>query len=120
MRKPARLLGLLSLLAGCAGSPPAGGGGDAITGGERFGWDQPAGDAGELSRFRYAIYVDGVRGEAAEVSCDSAPVAGRFACTSRLPSMTAGSHLLDVAAFVIDGGAVLESARSVSVRVVKR
>jgi hypothetical protein len=91
-----------------------------ISGSERFGWDQPAADAGELATFRYAMYVDEVRSEAADVSCDASPSAGRFACTSRLPSMSIGAHTLQVAAFVIDAGAVRESARSAGVRVVKR
>jgi hypothetical protein len=105
----------------CGGKPPTSPGtGDVITGSERFGWDQPAADAGELATFRYAMYVDEARGEAADVTCDPASTGGRFACTSRLPSMPNGMHTLQVAAFVIDAGAVRESARSASVRVVKR
>src|SRR4029079_2430103 len=105
----------------CGGkSPTSPGTGDAITGSERFGWEQPAADAGELATFRYAMYVDEARGEAADVTCDPASTSGRFACTSRLPSMPNGMHTLQVAAFVIDAGLVRESARSASVRVVKR
>src|SRR5262249_9679570 len=94
--------------------------GDAITGAERLGWDQAAADAGELASFRYALYVDDVRSEAAGVSCAPAQTAGRFACTSRLPSMPSGVHDVQVAAFVLDEGVIRESARSASVRVVKR
>ena len=108
-------------VAGCGGgSPTTPGSGDTITGIERFGWDQPAADAGELATFRYALYLDEARGEAANVSCDTTSSGGRFACTSNLPSMSTGAHTLQVAAFVIDAGAVRESTRSASVRVVKR
>ena len=107
--------------AGCGGgSPTTPGSGDIVTGTERFGWDQPAADAGELATFRYALYVDDVRGEAANVSCEAASSGGRFACVSSLPSMSTGAHVLQVAAFVIDAGVVRESTRSTSVRVVKR
>ena len=107
-------------LAACGGSPPAPGNADTITGTERFGWDQPASDAAELASFRYAIYVDEARSEAADISCGSTQTSGRFACTARLPEMTAGTHSLQVAAFVIDAGTPRESARSTAVRVVKR
>src|SRR3954471_5415545 len=85
---------LVSLLSCGGGMPTSPNNGETITGTERFGWDQPAADAGELATFRYAMYLDEVRSEAAEVSCDAAPSAGRFACTSRLPSMAAGAHAL--------------------------
>lgn len=107
-------------LASCGGSPTSPASGDVITGSERFGWDQPAADAGELASFRYALYVDEVRGEAQDVSCAAASSSARFACTSRLPSLSTGAHTLQVAAFVLDGGSVRESSRSTSVRVVKR
>jgi hypothetical protein len=102
------------------GSPTTPSEGETITGSERFGWDQPAADAGELATFRYALYVDNARSEAADVSCATGPSSGRFVCTSLLPAMGAGAHTLQVAAFVIDGGVVRESPRSASVRVVKR
>ena len=109
------------VFATCGGSPsPPPSGAETITGTERFGWDQPAADAGELASFRYAFYVDDARLEAADVSCAPGPSSGRFACTSDLPTMSSGVHTLQVAAFVIDGGAIRESARSASVRVIKR
>ena len=114
-------IALVSLVvAGCGGSPPAPSGTETVTGGERFGWDQPAADAGELASFRFALYMDDARSEAADVSCAPGPASGRFACTSRLPSMPSGAHSLQVAAFVIDGGATRESTRSATVRVVKQ
>ena len=116
---------LLLTLVGCAaisacskqsppsGSPPAA---ERITGGERLGWDQQAGDAGELASFRYAIYVDGTRSEMADASCATAASAAGFACSAPLPVMSPGAHSLELAAFIIDGG-LLESARSSALRV---
>ena len=91
-----------------------------INGTERFGWDQPAADAGELGTFRYALYLDGVRREAEDVSCGGAPAPAGFACTCRLPAMSAGAHTLAVAAFVIDAGTTRESPPSAALAVVRR
>ena len=89
---------------------------ETINGSERIGWDQPAADTVELATIGYAVYVDGTRTEAAGVTCASLAVAARFPCTGRMPSMSAGAHTLELAAFVNDGG-VLESARSAALRV---
>ena len=107
-------------LAACGGSPSSPSGTETITGAERFGWDQPAADAGELASFRYALYVDEARSEAADVACAPGQSSAGFGCTSRLPAIAAGVHTLQVAAFVIDGGVVRESTRSAAVRVLKR
>ncbi|HYT65107.1 MAG TPA: hypothetical protein VEL51_01725 [Vicinamibacterales bacterium] len=116
-----RLIAFASFVfAACGGSPATPSGTETITGIERFGWDQPAADAGELASFRYALYVDDARSEAADVSCALGQPSGQFICTSRLPTMSSGVHTLQVAAFAIDGGAIRESARSSAVRVLKR
>ena len=94
--------------------PPSNG--DRITGNERIGWDQPAANAAELALFRYAIYVDGTRSELSGVTCSATSGPAGFACSAALPSMTAGSHTLEIAAFVVDG-AVLESGKSTALRV---
>jgi len=91
-----------------AGSPPSD---QRITGSERLGWDQQAGDAGELASFRYAIYVDGTRSELADASCATTSSTAGFACSARLPAMSTGAHTLELATFIVDGG-VLESAKS--------
>jgi hypothetical protein len=108
----------LFVLAGCGGSMSVSNP-ESITGVERFGWDQPAADAGELATFRYAFYVDDARSDAADVTC--VPGTGaQFACTAQLPVMSAGAHTLQVAAFVLDAGQLRESSRSAPVRVIKR
>lgn len=121
MSVPTRLMIAVTLgLVGCGSTPPAPANPDAITGAERFGWDQPASDAAELTSFRYAMYVDDVRSDAADVSCATVQTSGRFPCTARIPDMPAGTHTLQVAAFILDAGATRESARSTAVRVVKQ
>ena len=108
------------VLSACGGPGSSSSGAETVTGVERFGWDQPAVDAGELASFRFAIYVDDARSEATDVSCAVVASNGRFACTSRLPALSSGIHSLQVAAYIVDGGAVLESTRSAAVRVVKQ
>jgi glucose/arabinose dehydrogenase len=83
-----------------------------ITGVERLGWTQRAGDSAELSRFRFAIYVDGARTELTGVSC-ARPARSSldFECSAPLPAMSAGPHTLELASFTDDAG-VLESVRS--------
>jgi hypothetical protein len=122
MFHPIRLIAVAGVaLAACGGSPPPSSEGNVInTGAERFAWDQPARDAGEVASFRYALYVDGVRSEAQEVSCVAGQASGQFTCTSRMPPMSSGAHTVQVAAFVVEDGAVLESPRSTDVRVLKR
>jgi glucose/arabinose dehydrogenase len=95
-------------------TPPAGG--ETINGTERLGWTQRAADAVELSAVRYAIYVDGTRSELAGASCAPAAAADGFACSARLPTLTAGAHTIELASFVTDGS-LLESARSAPLRV---
>lgn len=89
---------------------------ETINGTERFGWDQRAADTVELATIRYAIYVDGTRSELAGVSCASSLTSAGFACSARLPALSAGSHALQLASFVNDGS-VLESARSATLTV---
>jgi glucose/arabinose dehydrogenase len=89
-----------------------------ITGTERLGWNQPAGDAAELASFSYALYVDGVRSALNDVSCEATPSQAGFACSVRLPAMSPGPHALELAAFVLDGGSVIESSRSAPLQVI--
>ena len=45
-----------------------------------------------------------------------AAAADGFACSARLPTLTAGAHTLELASFITDGS-VLESARSAALSV---
>lgn len=115
------VLSVTLLYVGC-GSPGQGPAGSpqAITGSERFGWDQAAADLGELATFRFVFYVDGVRSESVEATCGTAPGAAGFPCTCQLPAMAAGLHALQLAAYVDDNGTIRESERSAPLRVQKR
>jgi glucose/arabinose dehydrogenase len=117
---------LITLFAVACGSktppPPSTGPGtgtaESITGRERIGWDQQAGDATELATFRYAIYVDGVRSEVADASCANSAGSSGFFCSGRLPTMSSGAHTLELATFNVAGGDSVESSRSSPLRVV--
>ena len=119
---PAVVVACLCLLTACGNgstpnpSPPGGDVGETITGRERIGWDQQASSPAELATFRYAIYVDGTRSEIADVSCSATVGASGFPCSGRLPPMSNGTHMLELASFV-DAGGIVESARSAAFRV---
>jgi aldose sugar dehydrogenase len=112
----------VALLVACGQNTPAppdsgsSGGAGTVTAANRLAWDQTADDAAELSRIRYALYVDGTRSELAGVSCATTSTGGSFACTAPVPSMAPGRHLLELASFIVDGE-VLESPRSPGIQV---
>lgn len=123
-----RTWGVLLALTGCVATAACDGdtapppptpspqGEERITGNERLGWDQQAPHVAELASYRYATYVDGARSELTDTSCENTAGAQGFACHARLPAMSAGSHTLQLATFVIDN-TVLESDRSAPIRV---
>jgi glucose/arabinose dehydrogenase len=88
-----------------------------IRGNERLGWDQQAASRADVARLRFAIYIDDARSEMPGVSCEGNPTPAGFPCSARLPSMTAGVHTLELAAFVVEDDRVIESARSAPFRV---
>ena len=101
----------------CGGSPndgqsPPPGSGDTIRGNERLGWDQQAASPAELAQLRYAIYIDGVRSTLADAQCTANAASAGFPCNARLPTMSAGTHTLELAAFRTENGVVSESSRS--------
>jgi hypothetical protein len=122
VRQAFRAAALVLMCTACGGSapqpplvtPPAGG--ETITGTERIGWDQRAGDTVELASIRYAVYVDGARTELTGVTCSTTGSTVGYPCSARLPPMAPGAHTLEIASFVQDG-AVLESVRSAALQV---
>jgi hypothetical protein len=100
-----------------ATAPPA----EHVAGSERFGWTQSASDRQELSTFRYAVYVDGARVELTDVSCEpsSSPVSTQFQCSAPLPPMSAGTHALELAMFIVKEGSLRESPRSAPLMITK-
>src|SRR6185503_12462516 len=82
-------------------TPPPGS--ETINGTERIGWDQRAADTAELAAMSYVVYVDGTRTPLTAVTCATEAAAAGFACSARLPTLSAGSHTLQIASLVTDG-----------------
>jgi hypothetical protein len=124
MARLSRTFLVLSLLAAaaCGGSddssppssPPPSGSGETVTGRERFGWTQ-AGSASDASVLQFAAYLDGNRRVLDGVVCSGGNTGG-LECNAPLPSMTPGSHTLEVAAFYQSGDTVVEGPRSAPLR----
>jgi aldose sugar dehydrogenase len=110
----------VALLLACGQNQPAppgsGSPGETVTANNRLAWDQAAEDGADLSRIRYAVYVDGVRSELAGVSCAPTSTGGTFACSAPMPPMTPGRHLLELASFIVDGE-VFESPKSPGIQI---
>ena len=100
---------------GLPGSPS----GDVrVSPGDRLGWVQQAVDAAEIATFQFALYIDGTRATLTSVSCASAASGTAFDCSALLPTLSTGTHTLELASFVVDGSVTIESARSGALRVV--
>jgi len=90
-------------------TPPDGN--ETITGVERIGWDQRAGNAAELAAIGYVLYVDGNRASLTDVTCGTAPTASGFACSGRLPALAPGAHALQIASTVNDASSPTRMCR---------
>jgi len=87
---------------------PSPGTGVPVRGTERLSWDQAAPSYQRLLQYTFNAYVDGTRTTLSGVDClDSSGTAG-FSCSARLPQMSNGAHVLELAA-IVDS---LESSRS--------
>ena len=86
--------------------------------GARLGWRQSAADAGLAASFQYALYIDGAQTILADVTCASAATGSGSDCSAVLPSLSIGTHTLELSALVVDGSDTLESPRSTPLRVV--
>ena len=119
--RPACLVALLASIA-CdsskppSSSPPPANAGETITGRERIGWVQAAGES-ELAGYGYALYVDGTRRVLDSPTCTAAASAGTWNCAAPLPPITPGTHSLELATFVVHGSDTLESPKSAPIRV---
>ncbi len=89
-----------------------------ISPGDRLGWTQQAANSAEVASFQFALYVDGSRMTLGGVSCAGAASGPGFDCSAALPTLTAGTHTLELASFVMDGSMTAESARSGPLRVI--
>jgi glucose/arabinose dehydrogenase len=98
-------------------SGPTGPSGEVqVSPGDRLGWTQPVPETAEITSVQFALYVDGARTTLAGASC--ARVAAAFECSAVLPALTAGTHTLELGAFVSEGSATAESTRSAPLTVV--
>lgn len=86
--------------------------------GARLGWRQAAADAGQASSFQYALYVDGTRTILSGVTCAASSSDSGADCSVLLPTLTIGTHTLELSAIVADGSSTLESPRSTPLQVV--
>jgi aldose sugar dehydrogenase len=94
---------------------PEGGGEQPVSGSERIGWNQSAPDGNGLSSFRYVAYVDGQRSDLMDVSCVQAGT--QLSCSARLPTMSQGSHTIELATVPSDGGPESERSSPLQVNV---
>jgi len=89
-----------------------------VSPGDRLGWTQQAPDLATAETYQFALYLDGARLTLAGVSCTRAASGAAFDCSAQLPALSPGTHTLELASFVTDGGTIAESARSAPLRVV--
>ena len=101
-------------LAGCrrpTSDEPPPDSGTPVTATDRLGWDQATLPGTAIAAYTFAVYVDAIRQALDDARCgDGSDV---VVCTSRFPSLTPGSHTLEIVA-VLDGQ---DSARSEPLRV---
>ena len=76
-----------------------------VSPGDRLGWTQPAPDAADIASYQFALYLDGSRSTLAGVGCTQAASAITSIAAPCCPRLTAGTHTLELAAFIDDGGA---------------
>jgi hypothetical protein len=115
------LFGLSSACGGSnnTGNPPDGGsaaGGD-IVGGELLEWDQLAPSPEAAQAYTYALYVDGTRNTTlGGVRCDPADSVVGFRCSGVLPTLSRGTHSLQITSTEDGRESPLSAALSVNVR----
>jgi hypothetical protein len=68
----------------------------AVRGNERIGWFQQADSAAALRDYRFSLYVDGNRNALNDASCSQSSGPQGYECSSALPRMSAGRHVLEL------------------------
>jgi len=96
---------------------PSPGPGVPISGSERIGWDQSAGDPAGPPGYTYWIYVDGTRSRLGLVDCSSSAGTAGYPCSAPLPPLSPGPHVLELSASIGSDGR-LEGPRSLPFSVV--
>src|SRR5262245_15856545 len=85
-----------------------GGAGSPVPNGSRLGWNQAAGSLQQAQSMQFRLYVDDAPMSLSAVSCAQGSSAGTHDCSGRLPTMSAGRHVLQLSS-ILDG---MESTRS--------
>lgn len=81
----------------------------AIDGHERLQWEQAGPSLDQVKSYRYMAVVGRRPSDLTGVTCAAKPSGGAFLCSSDLPPMTPGVHLVWVIAVARDGTRVLVS-----------
>jgi hypothetical protein len=70
----------------------------SLRGGERLSWDQSAASVQDASAYQYKLYVDGRPATFDDIRCGAGSGSALYLCSGRLPSMSTGSHVLELSA----------------------
>jgi hypothetical protein len=68
-----------------------------MRGNERLAWDQMAASAAEAASIRPVIYIDSELADMQDVSCGTKATAAGFTCSGRLPPLSPGRHIIQLA-----------------------
>jgi hypothetical protein len=93
---------------------------DVVSGPRRLEWDQPALAGTDVASYRFVIHVDGLEKELADATCGELLQSGSHLCTAELPALSAGRHVIALAAVYEKAGRRFESRRSVSLEIETR
>ena len=74
----------------------------------------------EVASFQFALYVDGNRTTLAERQLHQRGERRHSTAARMLPTLSTGTHTLELASFVVDGSVTIESPRSAPLRVICR
>lgn len=86
---------------------------DVPSGPQRIEWDQPALEGTDVASYRFILHMDGADTELT-ATCGALLPSGNHLCSAALPALSAGRHVLTVAAFHETDGKRFESRPSVS------
>lgn len=68
---------------------------------QHLSWSQAAVSDAEMASIQFAIYIDGSRSELAGSSCAASATQGIYDCIAPLPTLTPGSHTLQMASYYL-------------------
>lgn len=68
---------------------------------QHLSWSQAAASDTEMASIGFAIYLDGSRSELSGASCAASATQGLYDCSAPLPTLTPGSHTLQMASYYV-------------------